>query len=625
MRKITRSYSKFSLLSLFFLFGFTVLQSETNSFSLSSFLLKDLRLQKSESGNNFIELSPRDRKQGAELFFDFEEEEASDLQDKTGGYRVLSSSYLVDPTRAHTGKRSARFAGKRSGIKISGRTKGMLTSHELKEEFYISLFLLPGTLDKEAVLLTRSLYTRGKKFGWDLKIKDEIPILELSNFFQKEDKSFTSLKLVGRQRISRSKWNHLVVHFRPVQREVILYINGKEAERIGVPLKESITRIGFHPEDTTPFVIGENFYGWLDDFLVAKGSPDLDALSTPYEGQMYDNSSFTAETKFGTAISPIYKTRYTNSTPETLILKAKVPKSSVLEFYFRSSPQIFARSADSPSWKTIDLRKLEEYKEEDLSREGMEEETAHPRFFTYRIPLDKIWNGKIPSFKYYQTKAKFKADADGKISPELEGIIFTYKETLPPVKPMGLKVAYSDDDYPEANGPRVCLSWIPNPEREVRGKSGGYVIHYGVGPNRMVGIIKGTHKDLAQGKAPVLSIKGREKHPVSEYLDPIIGDDSSCPKQTENGSQRLCQCIDNRLISLNAESPDENQEEAKPTGKSKKKKASRDPYDKKLLFLQKGLTFYFKVGAYNSFYDPVTGFDQISPLSEAVEVYFLSE
>ncbi|TGK11927.1 hypothetical protein EHO60_06475 [Leptospira fletcheri] len=620
MRKFGTSFGKISLSFFLLLLNITPLFPEKASFVLNSFHTKDLRLKKSDNGTLIMDLAPRDRKQGADLFFDFEEEQAGELQDKTGGYRVLSSSYMVDESQSHTGKRSARFAGKRSGIKISGKTKGILTSSDLKEEYYISLFLLPGTLDKEATLLNKGLYTRGKRFGWDLKIKDEIPVLEFYNFFEKENKTFSSLKIVGRERISRSKWNHLVIHFRPMQREIVFYVNGKENDRATLPRRESIVRIGFHPEDTTPFVLGENFYGWLDDFLTAKGAPDLEELSTPYSGQTYDQSSFTAGAKFGTAVSPVYKTKYTNSVPEGLTLKAKIPKSSFLELYFRFSPRPFPRSGeDGPNWKSVDLRKLEDYLQEDLSSdEETETPPAQRKFQTYKIPLDK----NLPRFKYFQAKLKFKSDASGNTGPELESLSFSYNENLPPVKPMGLQVVYMDDAYPDTGSPRVCLSWTPNPEKEVRGKAGGYVIHYGVGPNRMVGILKGTRTDLEKGKMPVLSISDREKHPMSEYLDPVRGEDPSCPNKQKTGGQKLCQCIDNRLISLNAEKPEEDKHKL---SKGKKKKPISDPYDKKLLFLQKGLTFYFKIAAYNSLYDPADGADQISPLSDPVEVYFLSE
>ncbi|TGL63261.1 hypothetical protein [Leptospira sarikeiensis] len=603
----------------------TVLSAESNSFSLSAFILKYLRLGTTENGGPKLELNPRDRKEGSDLFLDFEEKEAADLNDKAGGYRVLSSSYLPDASKAHSGKKSAGFVGKRSGIKISGKTKGILTNSDIKEEFYISFFLLPGNLDKEAILLSKDLYTRGKKFGWDLRIKDEIPVLEFRNFFQKSDKTHLSLKLAGSSRLSRSDWNHFIIHFRPAQREIVLYINGKEVDRASISSKEPIVRIGFHPEDSTPFKIGESFYGWLDDFLVSKGSPDPETLSTQYDGQKYDPSSYTADAKFGTAVSPVYKTKFSSSSPEAVLLKANIPKSSVMELYFRFSPRIFSRTEEGPAWKSVDLRKIEEeFKEDDPYRETEEETSPKGKSSSYRIPLDRIWGNKSGYFKYYQVKVKFKTDSAAKTSPELEAITFIYKETIPPVRPAGLKIVTFDDHDPDAGGPRVCLSWTQNPEKNVQQK-GGYVIHYGVGPNRMVGILKGTSKELEKGKIPVLSAKGKTKHPMSEYLDPILGDDSSCPKRNDMSGPKLCQCLDNRLISLNAEKPEEQEEDENPRSKKKKHKPRKDPYDKKLLFFQKGLTYYFKIAAYNSFYDPESGLDQLSPLSDPVEVYFLSE
>ncbi|PJZ71265.1 hypothetical protein CH373_01805 [Leptospira perolatii] len=614
-------HSRFLLLLTIFIFTNTDISTESNRFALSSFQLKDLRVQKSASGETFLELAPRDWSLSANLFLDFEEDQPSELRDKSGSHQIQFASYLPEKAQANSGKRSARFAGKRSGIKISGKSKSILTSSDLNEEFFISMFLLPGTLDKEAVLISKSIHTRGKKFGWEFRIKDELPVLEFWNFFEPSDKSSTDIKIVSKRRLVRSKWNHLIVHIRPLQKEIVLYLNGTEMDRKSIPSKLQIVRVGFHPEDTTPFRIAENFYGWLDDFLVQKGAPDLQKLSSYYEGQEYDASSFTANTNYGTALSPVYKTKYSNSIPDYLILKAKVPGSSFLELYLRFSPKSFARNGEAVQWNAIDLRKMEDYKEVEHSDHKSPEETLNPRFYMYRIPLDKVWKDRSKPFKFYQALAKLKADPDGKRSPELEEISFGYRETIPPVKPMGLSIVDGtlEDEDPNSGGPKVCLSWTPNPERDVR-QNGGYVIHYGVGPNRMVGSIKGSLKELPNGKMPVLLTEGREKHPMSNYLDPILGQDSTCPKMSDNSGRKLCQCVDNRIISLNSEV------KLEPSSKKKNsRKYVTDPYDRRQLFLRKGLTFYFKVSAYNSSYDPEIASDQVSPLSEPVEVYFLSE
>lgn len=47
--------------------------------------------------------------------------------------------------------------------------------------------------------------------------------------------------------------------------------------------------------------------------------------------------------------------------------------------------------------------------------------------------------------------------------------------------------------------------------------------------------------------------------------------------------------------------------------------------EKNQLFLKKGTTYFFRISAYNKFYHFQTGKDQISALSDPVEVYFLSE
>ncbi|EMG22252.1 hypothetical protein LEP1GSC083_3548 [Leptospira interrogans serovar Pyrogenes str. L0374] len=47
--------------------------------------------------------------------------------------------------------------------------------------------------------------------------------------------------------------------------------------------------------------------------------------------------------------------------------------------------------------------------------------------------------------------------------------------------------------------------------------------------------------------------------------------------------------------------------------------------EKNQLFLKKGTTYFFRISAYNKFYHFQNGKDQVSTLSDPVEVYFLSE
>jgi len=182
-------------------------------------------------------------------------------------------------------------------------------------------------------------------------------------------------------------------------------------------------------------------------------------------------------------------------------------------------------------------------------------------------------------FQYFQWKVILRADYSGKFTPSLSSFSLKYKESKPPAKPFGLRVTSYDH-----NTLKVCLSWNSNHERDVI-NGGGYFIHYGVSPNEMIATLE-----------------------VDESLSKIQG-----IKHSEDIKQKynsLEQCVTNELIQINAE----------------RKK------EKNLLFLRHGLTYYFKISAYNDKYpwgvydeNFLVGYDQKSELSTPVSFTFKTQ
>lgn len=574
---------------LLFLSSFSLF-SETKILPLEDLQKNGLELSGKNGNNKILKLQTRNRSAGSDLYLNFESGDPSNLKDLSGNYKVLMSSYFPDPENIFHSKRSARFSGKRTGIKIAHSNLGLLTSKDLTKEFYISFSFLPGTVEKDATLISKLYETSGNSYGWNLKIVDDRLKAGFYSFFETEEKRFLSLHLTSNTTLKKNQWNRVLLHFNPGDREIVLYLNGKESARGSIPNNQSLIRIGFHPDDTTSFRIASSYYGWMENFAVFQGKPNSEDSS--FSAQDFDPETHTSESKFGTGISPVYKSSHSSSFLEEIQLKAAIPTSSAMELYFRVSPAPFTPNSESPAWINLDLRKLENYKIPSLEPD------------LYRIPLKNslkkflgISEDKedLLPFRYYQWRIKLKADPNGNQTPELKNISLTFRETNPPIRPLGLKVA---EDGVDNFGPSVCLSWKSNPERDVI-NGGGYFIHYGIHPDRMVGIIRGT---FSSNEVP--NKKNRPKHPASDYLDPITG----LPPGKNSGNiqeyyNKLSACVDNRTISLNSEIL----------------------LEKNQLFLKKGTTYFFRISAYNKFYHFQTGKDQISALSDPVEVYFLSE
>ncbi|ULH29008.1 LamG-like jellyroll fold domain-containing protein [Leptospira weilii] len=574
---------------LLFLLSFSLF-SETKILPLEDLQKNGLELSGKNGDNKILKLQTRNRSAGSDLYLNFESGDPSNLKDLSGNYKILMSSYFPDPENVFHSKRSARFSGKRTGIKIAHSNSGLLTSKDITKEFYIGFSFLPGTVEKDATLISKLYETSGNSYGWNLKIVDDRLKAGFYSFFETEEKRFLSLHLTSNTTLKKNQWNQVLLHFNPGDREIVLYLNGKESARGSIPNNQNLIRIGFHPDDTTSFRIASSYYGWMENFAVFQGKPKSEDSS--FSAQDFDPETHTSESKFGTGISPVYKGAHSSSFLEEIQLKAIIPTSSAMELYFRVSPTPFTPNSEYPAWISIDLRKLENYKilslEPDLYRIPLKS------FIKKFLGISEDKEDPLP-FRYYQWRIKLKADPNGNQTPELKNISLTFRETNPPVRPLGLKVAENGVDD---SGPSVCLNWKSNPERDVI-NGGGYFIHYGIHPDRMVGIIRGT---FSSNEVP--NKKNRPKHPASDYLDPITG----LPPGKNSGNiqeyyNKLSTCVDNRIISLNSEIL----------------------LEKNQLFLKKGTTYFFRISAYNKFYHFQTGKDQISALSDPVEVYFLSE
>ncbi|MCX7999008.1 MAG: hypothetical protein N3A69_08680, partial [Leptospiraceae bacterium] len=246
--------------------------------------------------------------------------------------------------------------------------------------------------------------------------------------------------------------------------------------------------------------------------------------------------------------SKVLKTRYSHSLPYSLDFKANIPEGTSLEVLYRFSDLPFEERDSEPEWRHYDSKNF----------------------------IDERKN----YFQFFQWKVIMKSDYSGNLTPTLSQFSLRYKESLPPSKPFGLRVSSYDHE-----SLKICLSWNSNHEIDVT-NGGGYLIHYGVSPERMVS---------------TLEIDGK--------LNKITGLTEG--EKLDSKYNSLSQCIDNQLIQLNAERKT----------------------DKNLLFFRNGITYYFRVSAYNNKYPwssiqekvyPV-GFDQKSPVSEPVHFTFRSK
>jgi hypothetical protein len=438
---------------LFLLFSFSIYSGEFDFNSKDDFK----KLNRSgvkislESVKSYkLELAKKKIEYEKELYLDFENKKASELKDKTGNYTILNSNYSVVSEKTNFSKKHASFANSDSMIKISATNGRLLESSHFKEPFYISFYVKPGESVQYSNIFYKKYYSDGKKIGLECRIVNNRLEISFSNMYSLTNSITKTFQLLSEDKLQNEKWTHVLIVVDPHQGTASLFEDGKPKSEFTAIYSESNPTplpIGFHKHDTTPLIIGKDFYGKLDEFIIGRGNPDINSLVEPYHSVAYDDSTkFGSQTK-GYAYSEVLKTKYSFSKLVSVQPELHIPTGTNLEIHFRISNEIFDKNTDQMKW--FSLEQLNDFKE--------------------------------TPFQYLQWRAVLRSDSEGQKTPSLSRLKIKYLESFPPSPPSGLKAKLEGND-------KVCLTWTSNHEDNVR-KNGSYLIHYGLSPDRMVGTI----------------------------------------------------------------------------------------------------------------------------------------
>lgn len=489
-----------------------------------------------------------------ELFLDFENKKPDELRDKNNNYEVRESIYTPVDFKSTQGRRFASFTTKESQIKVYAGNGKVLNQSLLSTPFYISFYIMPGDLDQSSNVFSKTHITGGKKYGIECKIINTKLEVTFHNFFYFGENETKTYILESTDKLNSKVWTHVVITLEPTVGLGKLYENGEEKVSFKAIRNRTDTTpllSGFHPNDTSPLVIGKDFYGKLDNFLIGKGElPDVSRMNIPYQDVSYDGDKKQVNQYRGTAYSPVIKTKYSHSMPLYIDYKSTEPHGTYLEIHYRFSEEPFEEEDSLPEWKQLEP-KLFHDKERD----------------TY--------------FKYFQWKVVLRSNFSGFESPTLKHFSFKYKDSEPPNAPAGLRV--KSVDHPKKE---ICLEWNSNHEQDVI-DGGGYLIHFGVSPNTMVGTVS-----MDQNGKPITGI------PDSESSDTI-------KNRVKKNYLGLGFCINNDIIKFNAEFLK----------------------DKNILYFKPGITYYFRLTAYNNKYplgkrEDTIGYDQKSHPSKPISTTF---
>lgn len=507
---------------------------------------------------NKIELS-KSKFRNAELLLDFENKKAGDLKDKNNNYEVRESIYSPVEGSSPFGKRYAAFTTKESQIRVYSGEGKVLSDSVISTPIYFSFYIMPGDLEQSSNVFSKSYLTGGKKYGIECKIINNKLEVFFHNFFSYSESETKSYTLESTDKLNSKVWTHVLITLDPAIGIGKLFENGEEKANIRAfrsNTDKTPLLSGFHKHDTNPLVIGKDFYGKLDNFMIGKGTlPIASKMNIPYQEVSYDADNKQVNQIRGFAVSKIIRTKFSHALPLLIDYKAIEPSGTHLEVHYRFSEDPFEEDDSSPAWNIYD----------------------HGSF------SDKE---KSTYFNYFQWKVVMRSNFSGEISPSLSHFSLKYKESLPPNPPSGFRIASMNHDSPE-----VCFNWNSNHEMDVI-DGGGYIIHYGVTPDRMVATVK----------------YGMDGNKITGIPRSSLDSNEPIKTKVKKNYLKLEGCVNNSLIQLNSEF-------------SK---------DKNILFLKSGITYYFKITALNNKYplgreELEAGEDQKSPPSKSIMVTFRTE
>jgi hypothetical protein len=517
----------------------------------SEFKRSKISITKVETNKFRLELTPLEQPEG-ELHLDFENKKANLLKDKNENYSIDYAQYTVVDGKAPNGKRYASFTTRDSHIRVNTVGAGLLGEKVINTPFYFSFFVMPGELEQNSKIFYKDYITGSKRYGIECKIVHNKIEINFNNLFYYKTGMTKSYSLKSQDKLKSKEWTHVVIAVDPNSSSAELFENGIQKDQFFATVganDPSSMFFGFHENDTNPLVIGRDYYGKLDNFILGRGKvSDVSKLTVPFAGVHYEENVKFPSHRRGNAISPVIKTKYSHSLPIQLQYDAEIPEGTHLEILYRLSGEPFEEDSSFPEWKHYEKIQFQ----------------------------DKM---KLPTFQYFQWKVIMRSNYAGTLTPGLTNLKFTYLETVPPQEPYNLRVSQFDHD-----NLKVCLSWNSNHEKNVI-FGGGYMIHYGLSPERMLGTLKFT---LDGSK-----ITGKSLDSQKNY-------------------KSLEQCIDNSLIQFNA----------------------LFTKDKNLPVFRSGITYYFKISAYNDKYPFALaeesefknlGYDQKSKLSQPVLFTFRTE
>lgn len=364
-----------------------------------------------------------------ELFLNFNNEKPYLLKDETGNYKILKSVYYINPELKFQNTLTAGFLKPHHIIKIKVSKNNLWSTPVDLGNFTIDFWLYP-TLLNDCKLFYKGIYHKGKFYGIKIWLKNKKIIAQFLNMFYDSENRVYSINLKSSAKLSKYEWQHIAVTFERQAGKLSLYINGKANNvRFATTTGKGDDEIlvpHFLKIDGSDFIIGENFFGYLDNFRISNIARKNFQLTTTKIKEKAIIISKVMDLKYFYSVINKIKFEFSNIT------------DTVSKIYLRGANKKFNSTDNSPDWQIISLLNNDTIEISDFPR---------VRFIQWKVEL-------------YPTPLN--------ISPTLNFVQIIYTANVPPEPPQNLNAAIS--------GPNsVKLEWTQNQEEDIM----GYIIYWG--------------------------------------------------------------------------------------------------------------------------------------------------
>ncbi|MFQ3621710.1 MAG: LamG-like jellyroll fold domain-containing protein, partial [Spirochaetales bacterium] len=395
-----------------------------------------IRLQSLPEGK--VELILRDLQFPAnpdrDLYLSFDQ---PPLQDLSSNWRVQESRVrIVDTQRARGSGAGAFFSD--SKLSLFPVNDTFLSAGLLEGGFTFQFWLYPATLGEgEGIFVYRKPESRGEGYQEiSCRISSRRLVWSFVNIFQGPRGQRIDVTLTGSTPLIPREWRHHTLRY-DASTGMIEYLLDGEPDAIiyATPSgREESTAYYPNPRKNPflPFVIGEGFQGFLDEFIVYRKYLDtLQLLRYPKEGGWFE----TEPLDLGT-----HNARFVKLTAQQVL-----PSNSAVFYYYRISNTLGELGR-------IDWIPLEPGKDQETRAQG----------------------------RYLQLRGELYPDGSRSLSPRISDMLISYKPKDPPPPPMYVQAIPGDGE--------VLLRWSKVADPSVE----GYYVYYGDEP----GIYRGNDSSL---------------------------------------------------------------------------------------------------------------------------------